>query len=45
MLGGDEWPALEYLWTYTVRVENGRIAQLRAWYDPHEAVRAAGLQE
>ena len=45
MLGGDEWPALEYLWTYTVRVENGRIAHLRAWYDPDEAARAAGLSE
>jgi ketosteroid isomerase-like protein len=45
MLGGDEWPALEYLWTYTVRVENGQIAHLRAWYDPDEAARAAGLSE
>jgi ketosteroid isomerase-like protein len=45
MLGGDEWPALEYLWTYTVRVENGRIVHLRAWYDPDEAARAAGLSE
>jgi ketosteroid isomerase-like protein len=45
MLGGDEWQALEFLWTYTVRVENGRIAHLRAWYDPGEAARAAGLRE
>jgi ketosteroid isomerase-like protein len=45
MLGGDEWEALEFLWTYTLRVENGQIAHLRAWYDPDEAARAAGLSE
>jgi hypothetical protein len=45
MLGGDEWPALEFLWTYIVRVENGQIAHLRAWYDPDEAARAAGLSD
>src|SRR5262245_7754917 len=45
MLGGDEWPALEYLWTYTVQVENGQISHLRAWYDPDEATRAAGVSE
>jgi hypothetical protein len=45
MLGGDAGEAVEFLWTYTVRVEDGRIAHFRAWYDHHEALEAAGLRE
>ena len=43
ILGGDAGEAIEFLWTYTVRVEEGRIAHFRAWYDPQRAARAAGL--
>ena len=43
MLGADAGRPIEFLWTYTVRIEDGRIAQFRAWYDPAEAARAAGL--
>jgi hypothetical protein len=43
MLGGDGGRALEFLWTYTIRLESGRITYFRAWYDPEEASRAAGL--
>ena len=28
-----------------IRVENGRIAHFRAWYDPKQALKAAGLRE
>ena len=45
MLGGDDGQALDFLWTYTVRVEDGRISHFRAWYDPDEAARAAGLRD
>ena len=44
MLGGDDGKALDFLWSYTVRVEEGRISHFRAWYDPDEAARAAGLR-
>jgi hypothetical protein len=44
MLGGDAEKAAEFLWTYTFRVEDGRIAHFRAWYDPDEAAEAAGLR-
>ena len=45
MLGADAGEAVEFLWTYTLRVENGQIAHLRAWYDPKQALEAAGLLE
>jgi len=45
MLGADAREAVEFLWTYTVRVEDGRVAHFRAWYDPDGAARAAGLSE
>ena len=45
MLGGDAGQPVEFLWTYTVKVEGGRIAHLRAWYEPEEAARAAGLRD
>jgi ketosteroid isomerase-like protein len=45
MLGSGGAEAVEFLWTYTVRVEGGRITRFRAWYDRDEAVRAAGLSE
>jgi ketosteroid isomerase-like protein len=45
MLGADAAAPVEFLWTYTVRVEDGRIAQFRAWYDPTMAARAAGLTD
>lgn len=44
MLGAEAvGRGIEFVWTYTVRVENGRIAQFRAWFDPAEAARIAGL--
>ena len=45
MLGADAGEAVEFLWTYTLRVENGRISHFRAWYDPQQALEAAGLSE
>jgi ketosteroid isomerase-like protein len=45
MLGADTGGAVEFLWTYTLRVEDGRIAYFRAWYDPEQALEAAGLSE
>ena len=45
MLGADTGGAVEFLWTYTVLVEDGRIAHFRAWYDPNQALEAAGLLE
>ncbi len=45
MLGAGAGEAVEFLWTYTVRVEDGRIAHFRAWYDPDKALEAAGLSE
>jgi ketosteroid isomerase-like protein len=45
MLGAEVGNRIEFLWTYTVRVEDGRIAQFRAWYDPAEATRVAGLAD
>lgn len=45
MLGAGAGRPVEFLWTYTVRVEDGRIAELRAWYEPTEAARAAGLAD
>ena len=45
MLGADGGEAVEFFWTYTLRVEGGRIAHFRAWYDPQEALEAAGLSE
>jgi ketosteroid isomerase-like protein len=43
MLGGDRGGALDFVWTYTVRVEGGQITYFRAWYDREEGARAAGL--
>jgi hypothetical protein len=45
MLGPDGGHAIGFVWTYTLRVEDGLIAHFRAWYDPEEAARAAGLTE
>ena len=45
MLGAGAGEAVEFLWTYTVRVEDDRIAHFRAWYDPDQALDAAGLLE
>jgi ketosteroid isomerase-like protein len=45
MLGADAGEPIEFLWTYTMRIEGGRIAHLRAWYDPEQAAQAAGLRE
>lgn len=41
--GSDAGESLSYLWGYTVRVEDGRVAHFRAWIDPAEGRRAAGL--
>ena len=46
MLGeGHRGQAVEFLWTYTVALEGGRVTHYRAWYDPEEAAQAAGLSE
>ena len=45
MLGADAGEAVEFLWTYTLQVEDGRIAHFRAWYDREAALEAAGLKE
>lgn len=33
----------EHLWGYVVEVRDGRIAYLRAYYEPEDALEAAGL--
>ncbi len=45
MLGGGVGAPVEFLWTYTLRVEDERIAYVRAWYTRAEALEAAGLSE
>ena len=45
MFGGDVGEAVEHVWAYTAKVEDGRIAHFRGWYHPDEAARAAGLSE
>lgn len=45
MLSAEAGSRIEFLWTFTVRVEDGGIAQFRAWYDPAEAARVAGLAD
>jgi len=45
MLGADTGEAIEFLWTYTVRIQDGRIAHFRACYDRGQALEAAGLRE
>jgi len=35
----------DHLWGYVVEVRAGRIAYLRAYYEPDEALEAAGLRE
>ena len=35
----------EHLWAYVVEVKEGRIAYLRAYYEPPEALEAVGLSE
>jgi ketosteroid isomerase-like protein len=35
----------EHLWGYVVEVRNERIAYFRAYYEPKEALEAAGLSE
>ena len=45
MLGADVGEPVEFLWTFTVGFENGRVAHVRAWYNREEALEAAGLSE
>ena len=45
MLGADSGGTVEFLWSYTVRVKDGRIVHFRAWYDRDKALEAAGLRE
>ena len=45
MLGADAGEAVEFLWTYTLQVEDGRIVHFRAWYDHEAALEAARLSE
>ena len=33
----------ERLWGYLVRMQDGKLRHIRAYYDPDEALRAAGL--
>jgi ketosteroid isomerase-like protein len=40
--GGVPW---EHLWGYVVEVKDGRLSYIRAYYDPAEALEAAGLSE
>ena len=40
---GAEGENVSFLWGYTVRVEKGRVVHFRAWFDPEEGRRAAGL--
>jgi ketosteroid isomerase-like protein len=35
----------EHLWAYVAEVRDGKIAYLRAYYEPEQALEAAGLQE
>jgi ketosteroid isomerase-like protein len=35
----------EHLWGYVVEVRDGRIGYFRAYYEPEEALEAAGLRE
>jgi len=35
----------EHLWGYVTTVRDGRLALLRAYYDPSEALEAVGLRE
>ena len=34
----------DHLWGYLVRVQDGKLRFIRAFYDPGEALRAAGLR-
>ena len=43
MLGADAGKPIEFVWSYTVSVEDGLITRIRAWYDRTEAAAAAGL--
>jgi ketosteroid isomerase-like protein len=45
MLGTDAGEPVEFLWTFTVRVEDERVAHVRAWYNRADALEAAGLSE
>ena len=42
MASGIPW---EHLWGYVVKVKEERVAYLRAFYEPREALQAAGLSE
>jgi ketosteroid isomerase-like protein len=44
-LGADAGQTQTFLWGYTVKVEEGRVVHFRAWFDPEEGRRAAGLSE
>jgi SnoaL-like protein len=45
MLGTSSAETIDYVWNYTVRVEDGLVKHFRAWYKPEEAHRAAGLTD
>jgi ketosteroid isomerase-like protein len=45
MLGAEAGEPVDFLWSYTVRVDDGRVVHFRAWYDRDEAAKAAGLRE
>jgi hypothetical protein len=44
-LGADSGESVSFLWGYTIKVEQGRVVRFRAWFDPEEGRRAAGLSE
>jgi ketosteroid isomerase-like protein len=45
MLGEAEGEPIGFVWSYAVRVEDGLVTHLRAYYTPEQARRAAGLTE
>jgi ketosteroid isomerase-like protein len=44
-MGAEAGQNLSFLWGYTVKVDDGRVVSFRAWFDPEEGRRAAGLSE
>jgi ketosteroid isomerase-like protein len=43
--GSSSGIPFEHLWGYVVELRHGRIAYLRAYHEPEDAVEAAGVAE